>query len=265
MSASVTPSIVTPAPVRPARARVAERPVPIAIVDDDVSWGADDVAQIFPRPRSEALSRAMNAVLAILALILLAPVFLVVALAVKLTSPGPVLYTQTRVGVDRRRRSSGSHAEYDRRVDDIGGRPFTIYKFRSMRVDAEREGVAVWATPEDDRVTPVGRVLRSLRLDETPQFLNVLLGDMNIVGPRPERPSILAKLRTEIREYPQRQRVKPGITGWSQINQSYDSCIEDVRRKVRYDLEYLQRQSFLEDIRIMARTLPVILFRRGAW
>jgi lipopolysaccharide/colanic/teichoic acid biosynthesis glycosyltransferase len=132
-------------------------------------------------------------------------------------------------------------------------------------VDAESNGQAVWAMKRDPRVTLVGRVLRRTRLDELPQLYNVLRGEMNIVGPRPERPTIFADLRASIPEYPMRQRVKPGITGWAQINQSYDACVDDVRKKVQYDLEYVQRQGLVEDLRIMSMTVPVMLFGRGGW
>jgi lipopolysaccharide/colanic/teichoic acid biosynthesis glycosyltransferase len=132
-----------------------------------------------------------------------------------------------------------------------------------MRVNAERAG-AVWATKSDPRITTLGKVLRKTRIDEIPQLINVLLGDMNIVGPRPERPILVSQLREQIREYALRHRAKPGITGWAQINHSYDACLEDVRTKVRFDLEYLQRQSVTEDLRIMARTIPVMILRRGA-
>ena len=138
-----------------------------------------------------------------------------------------------------------------------------MYKFRSMRVDAEADGRAVWAKKHDSRVTPIGGFLRKTRLDELPQLFNVIRGDMNIVGPRPERPTIFAELRRDIPEYPIRQRVKPGITGWAQINQAYDSCLDDVRSKVRYDLEYLKRQSLGMDLRIMCTTITVMLLRRG--
>jgi lipopolysaccharide/colanic/teichoic acid biosynthesis glycosyltransferase len=219
--------------------------------------------EVVPRPRSEPLNRAINVVLASLALIVLSPVLLLVALAVKLTSRGPILYSQTRVGLDRRwNRTEHLH---DRRVRDLGGRIFKIYKFRSMYVDAERESGAVWATRLDPRVTPVGRVLRKLRLDELPQFINVLKGDMNIVGPRPERPSICIKLSHEIPEYVQRHRAKPGITGRAQVHQQYDECLDDVKMKVRYDLEYLERQGLAEDLKIMLKTVPVVLGRRGGW
>jgi lipopolysaccharide/colanic/teichoic acid biosynthesis glycosyltransferase len=217
---------------------------------------------VVPAERWEVATRILNLAIAAIALLIVAPICVLVALAVKLTSPGPVFYTQTRVGVDRR--WNRTTALRERRVEDLGGQPFTILKFRSMRTDAEANGQAVWATKHDARVTPVGRVLRKTRLDEIPQLINVLRGEMNIVGPRPERPSIVVRLRDDIPEYPQRHRVKPGITGWAQINHSYDSCLEDVRTKVRYDLDYIERQSMWFDLRIMVMTLPVMLFRKGA-
>ncbi len=232
--------------------------VPLA----DVALVHRVVEDVLPRERSEVLCRALNIALASLALVVLAPVYLLIALAVKLSSRGPVLYYHARVGVDRRFRKATSH---DRRGYDHGGKLFMMYKFRTMYDNAEPNGQAVWATKEDPRVTPVGRVLRRTRLDELPQFFNVLRGDMNIVGPRPERPTIFADLRTTIPEYPMRQRVKPGITGWAQVNQAYDACVDDVRRKVQYDLEYVRRQGLYEDVRIMSMTLPVMLFGRGSW
>ncbi len=209
------------------------------------------------------VTRWVNFVLALLALFIALPLLLLIAVAIKLSSRGPVLYTQERVGLDRR--VPGPEAGNHRRTRDIGGRPFTIYKFRTMRVDAELATGAVWATQDDPRITPVGRFLRQYRLDEIPQLLNVMRGEMNIVGPRPERPTIFAELRGHIAEYPLRQRAKPGITGLAQINHHYDRSLDDVRTKVRYDLEYIRRQSLWEDLRIMLRTIPVILFRRGGW
>jgi lipopolysaccharide/colanic/teichoic acid biosynthesis glycosyltransferase len=213
--------------------------------------------------RSERLDRAMNVALAFLGLVLGAPVMLVFAALVKLTSPGPILYSQARVGLDRRR-SSRSEGSYDRRARNLGGKPFMIFKFRTMCVGAENNG-PVWATRSDARVTMVGRVMRKYRIDELPQLINVIRGDMNIVGPRPERPSIFSRLCDDIAEYPLRQQARPGITGWAQVNQAYDTSIDDVRIKVRYDLEYLQRQSVTEDLLIMARTVPVMIFRKGGW
>ena len=219
------------------------------------------------RPSEEeadiAAHRAMNIVVAVIALFVALPLLLLIALAVKLTSRGPVLYTQERVGLDRR--TPGADAGNHRRTRDLGGRPFTIYKFRTMQVDAEHGTGAVWATQNDPRITPVGRFLRQYRLDEIPQLLNVMRGEMNIVGPRPERPTIFAELREHIAEYPQRQRAKPGITGLAQIHHHYDRSLDDVRTKVRYDLEYIRRRSVAEDLRIMLLTIPVIFLRRGGW
>ena len=256
---------------------------------------------------SERLNRGVNFTIALVAIVVLTPLILLIAIAVKLTSRGPIVYRQTRVGVDRRRsdgdrravgerrtprarlgdsrgriepqigpapterrvgnprgdRRTNGRRGGDRRAVDVGGRAFTMYKFRTMTVNAELEG-AVWATKNDARVTPIGGILRGTRLDELPQLFNVLRGDMNIVGPRPERPSIFMQLRKEIDSYHLRQRTKPGITGWAQINQNYDTSIDDVRRKVEYDLAYIERRSVVEDMRIMARTLPVMIFRKGA-
>jgi lipopolysaccharide/colanic/teichoic acid biosynthesis glycosyltransferase len=212
---------------------------------------------------SEWVRRAVNFVIALVALIVAMPVMILLALLVWLTSRGPVLYTQERVGLDRRNGAGGF--QNHRRQRDLGGQPFTIYKFRTMRTDAEQGSGAVWAQQQDPRVTAVGGLLRQYRLDELPQLLNVLKGEMNIVGPRPERPTIFAELREHIAEYPLRQRAKPGITGLAQINHHYDRSLEDVRTKVHYDLEYIRRQSVVEDLRIMLKTVPVILLRRGGW
>ena len=186
---------------------------------------------------------------------------LVIAVLVKLTSRGSVFYTQKRVGVDLRR-SAVEPSVNRRRVDD-GGRKFTIYKFRTMtdgNGDAE-----VWAQPDDPRVTPIGRVLREYRLDEMPQLFNVLRGDMNVVGPRPEQPNLFKDLRLHVGDYQARQQILPGITGWAQVNQQYDSSIENVKGKLVLDMEYIGRRSAAEDFRIMVKTVPVILFKRGAW
>jgi lipopolysaccharide/colanic/teichoic acid biosynthesis glycosyltransferase len=210
-----------------------------------------------------AAHRAMNIILAGLALFVTLPLLLLIAVAIKLTSRGPVFYTQERIGLDRR--TPGTGAGNRHRTRDLGGRPFTMYKFRTMSVDAERATGAVWATQNDPRITPVGRFLRQYRLDEIPQLLNVMRGEMNIVGPRPERPTIFAELREHIAEYPLRQRAKPGITGLAQIHHHYDRSVDDVRTKVRYDLEYIRRRSLGEDLRIMLQTIPVVFLRRGGW
>jgi len=209
------------------------------------------------------LRQAVNVALAAIALLVLAPVLLVIAILVRLTSRGPVLYTQERVGLDRRGHSL--RPSNHRRALDLGGQPFTIYKFRTMFVNAEHKTGAVWAAQDDPRVTQIGRFLRQYRLDELPQLINVCKGEMSIVGPRPERPAIFAHLRANIAEYPLRQRAKPGITGLAQINHHYDACLDDVRKKVEFDLEYIRRQSLLEDLKIMVKTVPVVLLRRGGW
>lgn len=209
------------------------------------------------------LIRGLNVVVALLGLLITAPLWLVIAVLIKLTSRGPIFYTQTRVGLDSRSQS-GNRTD-SRRSFDIGGRPFTIYKFRTMTVGAEREGEAVWASANDQRVTPIGGFLRSCRLDELPQLLNVLRGEMNIVGPRPERPQLFAELRQQIPHYTLRQRVPPGITGHAQVHLQYDTSVEDVKKKVQHDLEYIARRSAWEDLKIMLKTIPVMLFRKGGW
>lgn len=213
-------------------------------------------------PSSEGPRRVLNVVVALIGILLTLPLWILIAIAIKLTSRGPVIYTQTRVGIDKR--STSNRPDDPRRRQDIGGRPFKIYKFRTMTVDAERGTGAVWAAKNDYRVTAVGRRLRQFRLDELPQLINVLRGEMNVVGPRPERPAIVADLRGKIPEYQGRQRVRPGITGHAQVNLEYDSSLDDVKQKVGYDLEYISRQGFWADLWIMAQTLPVMLFRRGS-
>jgi lipopolysaccharide/colanic/teichoic acid biosynthesis glycosyltransferase len=213
------------------------------------------------RTGAEMRVRALNIAVAGVGIVITAPLMLAIGALVKLTSPGPVIYKQTRVGMDRRgSRDSDSSI---RRKHDIGGIPFAIYKFRTMRTDSG--SAQVWASKNDSRVTAVGGVLRKYRLDELPQLFNVLLGDMNVVGPRPEQPKLFDELRQKLDQYPARQQVLPGITGWAQVNLSYDSCLDDVRKKLECDLEYIQRRSTLEDLRIMARTLPVMLGKKGGW
>lgn len=216
----------------------------------------------FVSQHPEWMHRALNVTVAGVGMIVLAPFAGLIAVLVKLSSPGPVFYSQTRVGLDRRALRGDRHQT--RREEDLGGRVFTIYKFRSMRVDAEVPGEAVWASKDDPRITAIGDLLRKTRLDELPQLWNVMRGEMNVVGPRPERPSIFLSLRTQVENYHLRQRVKPGITGWAQINQAYDSCLDDVKNKVALDLEYINTRSLWLDVRIMVRTLPVMVLRKGA-
>lgn len=216
-------------------------------------------------PPSESLRRALNVAVATVGIVLTAPLMVGIALIIKLTSPGPIFFIQTRIGIDRR--APGEPAGNNRRSTDCGGKPFAIYKFRTMASSgrAGAESDQVWAQPNDPRVTPIGRILRLYRLDELPQLLNVLRGDMDVVGPRPEQPAIFTQLRGQIDRYQERQRVRPGITGLAQISQCYDSSVDDVRRKLQYDLQYISRQSVLEDMRIMLRTLPVVVGKQGAW
>jgi lipopolysaccharide/colanic/teichoic acid biosynthesis glycosyltransferase len=229
-----------------------------------------------PAP-ADAPRRVLNVAVAAVSLVVAAPVMLAIAAAVKLTSPGPALYQQVRVGLDRRR-GRGSRRRGDggpppagqdrrradsRRHGDAGGTPFMIYKFRTMYVH-DGPIQEMWAQVNDPRVTPVGRFLRRTRLDELPQLFNVLLGDMNVVGPRPEQPTIFAKLREEIPGYTERQRIPPGITGWAQVRHTYDRSVDDVRTKLKFDLEYIERRSVVRDLRILLRTPIVMLFRQGS-
>jgi exopolysaccharide biosynthesis polyprenyl glycosylphosphotransferase len=178
-------------------------------------------------------------------LIVLSPVILATAVVVRLSSPGPVLFRQTRTG-----------------KNNI---PFLLYKFRSMYVDAEARTGAVWAQENDPRVTPVGRALRKYRLDELPQLFNVLRGEMAIVGPRPERPEFIQMLAKEIPFYMQRLAVRPGITGWAQINYRYGNTVEDTVMKLEYDLYYIKNFSPQLDFYVMFHTVKTMLLTRGAY
>jgi len=216
--------------------------------------------------------RTIDVTLALLALVLLSPVFAAVAILVKLSSQGPVLYKQERVGLDRRlgnrrtesRPVTAERRNGDRRRVESSGKLFEIYKFRSMVVDAEREGGPVWASPGDPRVTRIGRYLRLFRLDELPQLWNVLKGDMSIVGPRPERPHFVERFTNAIPRYRERLKVPPGITGLAQVLRAYDSSEEDVRLKTDYDNFYVNHRSMMLDLKIMAKTVGVVAARKGA-
>jgi sugar transferase (PEP-CTERM system associated) len=201
-------------------------------------------AELGPSGASLAMQGAYSFVLALIALIPGLPIMLVVAILVRLTSPGPVLFRQTRVGHN--------------------GAIFTMYKFRSMRQDAEAATGAVWSAKNDPRATPVGRWLRMLRLDELPQLFNVVRGDMSIVGPRPERPEFVTVLRERIPYYDQRLCVRPGITGWAQLNYKYGDTIEDTIVKLEYDLYYIKNISWSLDLFIMLHTAKTMLFARGS-
>ncbi|MDH3493743.1 MAG: TIGR03013 family PEP-CTERM/XrtA system glycosyltransferase [Acidobacteriota bacterium] len=187
----------------------------------------------------EAVHRSLAAV----GLILSLPVAILTAVLVKLDSKGPVLYRQNRVGKN--------------------GREFDVIKFRSMRIDAEKDGKPIWATTDDDRATRVGRIIRKIRVDEIPQFWNILKGEMSFVGPRPERPHFVAQLAKEIPYYEHRHLVAPGLTGWAQTNYPYGASVDDARRKLQYDLYYIKNQSLPLDLIIVFDTIKTILFGRG--
>lgn len=220
-----------------------------------------------PWPTAVQLAKtALDKVLAVFFLVLLSPVFLVVAILIKATSPGPVIYRQIRIGIDRRYapRRRGARSGRDRRRLNLPGRPFVIYKFRTM-VDGAENGIGpTWAAPGDPRVTPVGRILRIARIDEMPQFWNVLRGEMSLVGPRPERPAFVNSLVGHVPGYTHRLRVKPGITGLAQVEHQYDSCLDDVHTKVQYDLHYIREHGLMMDLRILVKTIRVVLTGKGA-
>lgn len=235
----------------------AGRGIRVKVVPDlfDVIAGHVHSTQILGQPLMELLPErlksweklaktAMDFAICLLVLLAGLPLWLILALIVKLDSPGPVFYVQTRVGK--------------------GGREFGIIKFRSMVRDAESGSGAVWAGRNDPRVTRAGAWLRRTRLDEVPQILNILAGHMSLVGPRPERPEIIDRLRTVFPFYNKRLTIKPGLTGWAQVKLEYDSSLEDVAEKLKYDFFYIENQSFFLDIEILMRTVKVVLTGAGA-
>ncbi|MBE0596582.1 MAG: TIGR03013 family PEP-CTERM/XrtA system glycosyltransferase, partial [Desulfuromonadales bacterium] len=194
-------------------------------------------------PAMRVAKRGLDVVLALVGLVLALPLMLLTALAIKIDSPGPVLFRQVRTGE--------------------GERPFTLYKFRSMRQDAEQATGAVWAQTNDPRVTRLGRFMRKSRIDEIPQLINVIKGEMSFVGPRPERPEFVGRLTQKIPYYSNRHYVKPGVTGWAQIRYPYGASEEDALEKLRYDLYYTKNYSLGLDLAIIASTFRVVLFGRG--
>lgn len=189
------------------------------------------------------IRRLFNIVMSAIAIVLSLPIAIIAAIAIKLDSPGPVLYTQERVGKN--------------------GRPFKIIKFRSMRQDAEKDGTAQWAVKGDSRITRIGNFIRKTRIDEIPQFINILRGEMSFVGPRAERPVFVEQLTEQIPFYSQRHLVEPGLTGWAQVNYGYGASVEDAIQKLQYDLYYIKNVSLLFDIWIMFKTIKIVLFGYG--
>jgi sugar transferase (PEP-CTERM system associated) len=191
-----------------------------------------------------AAKRAFDILVAFLVLILTLPITIIAAIAIRLDSPGAIFYRQERVGAN--------------------GREFSILKFRSMRSDAEKDGVARWAQSNDVRITRIGKFLRRTRIDEIPQIINVLVGDMSFVGPRPERPVFVDNLKVKIPYYDMRHRVKPGITGWAQVNYPYGASDEDARAKLAYDLYYVKNGNLFLDAVTLFQTARVVLWQEGA-
>ncbi len=216
------------------------------------------------RPFERFFKRALDIIASSLGLLLFFPISLVIAAAVKLDTPGPIFYSQERVGINRRRRRNAPSPAGERREADCFGRPFRIYKFRSMVTDAERNTGPVWASAQDSRITRVGNFLRRTRLDETPQLWNVLRGDMSLVGPRPERPTFVQSLTVSLPDYPKRCSALPGITGLAQVKSQYDTSLESANRKLQYDLYYLKNGRILLDLKIMAATVTVMARGDGA-
>lgn len=198
----------------------------------------------FVRATYSIAKRIFDMVASILAIIIFSPLFLLTGILIKLTSKGPVFYTQTRVG--------------------LGGKHFEIIKFRTMRVDAEKDSGPVWAKKIDSRITPIGNFLRKAHIDEIPQFVNVLKGEMSIIGPRPERPIFVQQFKKEITDYEKRLQIKPGITGLAQVWHNYDVTIQDVRKKIKYDILYIKNVCFWTDLRILFRTVRVVFTGEGA-
>lgn len=187
--------------------------------------------------------RLIDIIVSLIILLLTFPVFIATAIAIRIESAGPVLFRQERSG--------------------LNGKPFMMVKFRSMFQDAEKRSGPVWASKDDPRITKVGKFIRKVRIDELPQMINVLKGEMSLVGPRPERPYFVEKLSEQIPYYKRRLRVRPGVTGWAQVKHKYDETIEDVKKKLNYDLFYIENFNLRNDLKILFRTAFVMIFGKG--
>ncbi len=220
----------------------------------------------------KSLKKALDILGALAGLILSIPLFIILPILIKIDSSGKIFYTQERVGINRRSRHrryfrsemSGEKRAVDRRKNDLCGRPFKVIKFRTMVNNAEKKTGPVWATQNDARITRIGRILRKARLDEIPQLINVLMGDMSLVGPRPERPHFVMDLCQQIPNYVVRLRVKPGITGLAQVTTGYDSSLDSVAVKVKNDITYIRNWSIWTDVKILMKTVVVVITGKGA-
>ncbi|NOX87859.1 MAG: sugar transferase [Calditrichaeota bacterium] len=226
----------------------AQNQVDYTIVSDTYESSYDHVIRHVIKdvltPRDIGFRRVFDVFISLTLLILLFPLFIIVAIAIKLESPGPVLYSQQRLG--------------------INGKIFPVYKFRSMVQDAEKRSGPVWASKEDPRITKIGRFLRKTRIDELPQLLNVLKGDMSFIGPRPERPFFAHQFKKKIPFYMARLKTKPGITGLAQVTVGYDETIEDVKEKIKKDIEYIEnKNSWRLNLKILLKTVLVVLRGEG--
>jgi lipopolysaccharide/colanic/teichoic acid biosynthesis glycosyltransferase len=206
--------------------------------------------------------RVLDLAVALVGILILLPIGLVFAVLIKIDSPGPVFFVQERVGRNRRR--TRGYFRRERRGRSLAGKPFLMYKFRTMYADAEAQTGPVWAEENDPRITRVGQFLRRTRLDEIPQLLNILIGDMTLIGPRPERPHFVEQLQQVIPDYTRRLEVKPGLTGLAQVRVGYDTSVDDVKRKVEHDLKYIDHRSLWLDLYILWQTVWVVITGRGA-
>ncbi|MDZ4724000.1 MAG: sugar transferase [candidate division Zixibacteria bacterium] len=219
-----------------------------------------------------AMKRIIDIVGASTGLFLTLPFWIILPLLIKLGSNGPVFYTQVRVGVNRRKSDRrfvkkvgvADQRDRERRREQHFGTLFNVIKFRTMIHDAEKASGPVWSSINDQRITKIGSFLRKFRIDEIPQFINILKGEMSLVGPRPERPCFVRDLSTKVDGYSHRLKVKPGLTGLAQVENGYDSSIASVTEKVRFDLQYIKGWSLLADVRILCRTVIVVVTGRGA-
>lgn len=220
------------------------------------------------------IKRIFDIVCASIALLLLSPVILAAAVLIKIESNGPVFFMQERIGINRRRGDrrgnpagdglpSCERRRSDRRKEINAGKPFSIYKLRTMRTDAEKEGPAL-SCKGDPRITRVGSFMRRARIDEIPQFINVIRGDMSIIGPRPERSFYINMVRQDIPEFPLRLRVKPGITGLAQVENGYANTVDEMADKLFYDLKYISEFSLLQELKILFKTVFVVVSGKGA-